>query len=36
MLIKDIFNLFALIFHLFRPNSFKYYHLKRFLSKYNK
>lgn len=36
LLIKDVFNLFALIFHLFRPNSFKYYHLKRFLSKYNK
>ncbi len=36
LLIKDIFNMFALIFHLFRPNSFKYYHLKRFLSKYNK
>lgn len=36
LLIKDIFNLLALIIHLFRPNSFKYYHLKRFLSKYNK
>lgn len=36
LLTKDIFNLFALLFYLSRPKSFKYYHLKRFLSKYNK
>lgn len=36
LLIKDIFYLFVLIFNLFRPSYFKHYHLKRFLSKYNR
>ncbi len=36
LLIKDIFNLFVLIVHLIRPSGFKYYHLRRFLGKYNK
>lgn len=36
LLIKDIFNLLVLFFQLVRPKAFRYYHLKRFLNKYDK